>query len=225
MPPADVVACGPDAAAGPTSRPSWRGRLHQITLWPAVPLVVVLAIRADGARSRAAVIVYAVGLCSMLAVSATYHRRAHSERARAVWRRLDHATIFAAIAGTFTALALTSMGTGPAIAMLVVVWSAAVCGATIKLVQFHRSERVGAVLYIALGWAGLVLVPAVWQDDGLVAVGLVVAGGVVYTLGAIGFWRRWPTLRPATFSYHEVWHAATITAAALHFGAVWTVAT
>ena len=53
----------------------------------------------------------------MLAVSTTYHRWVHTIRARAAWRRADHAAIFAAIAGTFTALALTSLDTGPAIAV------------------------------------------------------------------------------------------------------------
>lgn len=130
---------------------------------------MLLAIEANGARARAGVIVYAVGLCAMLAVSTTYHRWVHTLRARAAWRRADHATIFAAIAGTFSAVALAILGTAAAIALLL-------------------------------------------------------AGGAAYTVGAVGFGRRWPTLRPATFSYHEVWHAFTIVAAALHLAAVWTVA-
>ncbi len=170
-------------------------------------------------------IVYAVGLCSMLAVSTTYHRWVHTIRARATWRRADHATIFAAIAGTFSALALTSLDTGPAIAMLILVWTAAAVGAVLKIFSFHRANRLGAAMYIAIGWAGLVLVPAVWHRGGALAVGLLVGGGVLYTVGAAGFGRQWPTLRPATFSYHEVWHAFTIAAASLHFAAIWTVAT
>jgi hemolysin III len=214
-----------DAPLGSPSRPSWRGRLHLIALWSAVPLLVGLAIESDAARSRAAVIVYAVGLCSMLAVSTTYHRWVHTIRARANWRRADHAVIFAAIAGTFTALALTSLDTGPAIAMLILIWTAAAVGAGFKIFSFHRANRLGAAIYIAIGWAGLALVPAVWHRGGALAVGLLVAGGLVYTVGAAGFDRRWPTLRPATFSYHEVWHAFTIAAAGLHFAAIWTVAT
>lgn len=214
-----------DAPLGSPSRPSWRGRLHLLALCSAIPLLVVLAIESDAARSRAAVIVYAVGLCSMLAVSTTYHRWVHTIRARAIWRRADHATIFAAIAGTFSVLALTSLTTGPAVAMLVLVWTAAAVGAGFKIFSFHRANRLGAAMYIAIGWAGLALVPAVWHRGGALAVGLLVAGGVVYTVGATGFGRRWPTLRPATFSYHEVWHALTIAAAGLHFAAVWTVAT
>lgn len=221
----DVAPIALDAPLGSPSRPSWRGRLHLIALWSAAPLLGVLTIQANGARSRSAVIVYAIGLCSMLAVSTTYHRWVHTLRARAAWRRADHAAIFGAIAGTFTVLALTSLDTGPAIAMLIVIWGASATGALFKVASFHRADRLGAVLYIAIGWAGLLLVPAVWGHGGALAVVLLVAGGVVYTLGAVGFARRWPTLRAATFSYHEVWHASTVTAAGLHFAAVWIVAT
>jgi len=189
----------------------------------AIPLLVALTIASNGARTRAAVIVYAAGLCSMLAVSTVYHRCVHSLRARAIWRRADHAMIFAAIAGTFTALALTTLGTGAAIAMLIAIWAAAAIGAVVKLTRFDRADRIGGVMYVAMGWAALLLVPAVWHQRGPLAVGLMVAGGVMYTVGAAAFRRQWPTLRPTTFSYHEVWHAFTIAAAGLHLAAVWTL--
>jgi hemolysin III len=68
-------------------------------------------------------------------------------------------------------------------------------------------------------------VPALWHRHESLAMVLLVAGGVMYTLGALAFRRKWPTLRPATFSYHEVWHAFTIAAAGLHLAAVWVVVT
>jgi hemolysin III len=214
-----------DAPLGSPSRPTWRGLLHMVALMAAVPLLLALTIVSDGARTRAAVIVYAAGLCSMLTVSTVYHRWVHSLRARAIWRRADHATIFAAIAGTFTALALTTLSTGAAIPALIAIWAGAAAGAVVKLARFHRADRIGAVMYVAMGWAALLLVPAVWHQRGALAVGLLVAGGVVYTIGAAGFRRQWPTLRPTTFSYHEVWHALTIAAAGMHLAAVWTIAT
>jgi hemolysin III len=215
------VSVGLDVPLGSPLRPTWRGLLHLIALTLVVPLLVVLSVVSDGARSRAAVVVYAVGLCSMLAVSAVYHRFVHTVRARMVWRRADHATIFLAIAGTFSAFALSELDIVVAVGLLVVVWAAAVCGVVVKLHRFDRSHRFGAVLYLVTGWAGLALLPALRHRP--VAVGLLLAGGVVYTVGAVWFSRRWPQLRPSTFSYHEVWHACTLTAAGLHLAAVWTV--
>ena len=214
-----------DAPLGSASRPTWRGLLHLIALLAAIPLLVALSIVSNGARMRAAVIVYAVGLCSMLTASTVYHRWVHSLRARAIWRRADHTMIFAAIAGTFTALALSTLATGPAIAMLIAIWAAAATGAFVKLTQFHRADRIGSVMYVAMGWAGLLLVPALFHRHESLAVVLLVAGGVMYTVGALAFRSKWPTLRPATFSYHEVWHAFTIAAAGLHLAAVWVVVT
>ena len=219
---ADVVL---DEPLGTVGRPSWRGRLHLIALVSVIPLLVVLAIEADGARARAAVIMYAIGLCTMLAVSTTYHRWVHTIRARAAWRRADHAAIFAAIAGTFAALALISLGTGPAIATLILVWGTALASAVVKIVWFDRAHLFGSVMYISLGWAGLAIAPAVWQRGGLLTVSLVFGGGVIYTVGALAFSRQRPTLRPSTFSYHEFWHGCTLVATGLHLAAIWTVAT
>lgn len=214
-----------DDPLGTVGRPLWRGRLHLIALLVAIPFLVTLAIESDGARARAAVIMYAIGLCMMLVVSTTYHRWVHTIRARGAWRRVDHAAIFAAIAGTFAALALISLGTGPAIVALIVIWGVAVASAVVKIAWFDRAHRFGAVMYIGLGWAGLAIAPALWHRGGLLTVSLVLGGGVIYTVGALTFSRQWPTLRPSTFSYHEFWHACTIAAAALHLAAIWTVAT
>lgn len=214
-----------DDPLGTVGRPSWRGRLHLIALLSVIPLLVTLAVESDGARARAAVVMYAVGLCTMLAVSTTYHRWVHTIRARAAWRRADHAAIFAAIAGTFAALALMTLGTGAAIATLVIVWGAAVASAAVKIVWFDRAHRFGSVMYIGLGWAGVAIAPALWQRGGVPTVSLVLVGGIVYTAGALAFSRQWPTLRPSKFSYHEFWHACTLAAAGLHLAAVWTVAT
>lgn len=224
MPTPDAPACG-EHRLGTPERPSWRGRVHLIALTSAVPLVVLLAIHAADARARAGVIVYGVGLCVMLAVSTTYHRWVHTTASRQRWRRADHAAIFAAIAGTCTAVAMSSLATGPAIAALVSIWAASLTGAAFKLANFERSHRLGSAMYVALGWSGVLLAPAVWHSGGAVTVALLAAGGVVYTAGAFGFARQWPALRPATFSYHEVWHVLTVVAAGLHFAAIGILAT
>jgi len=220
----DTAAGERDVPLGSPGRPTWRGGLHLIALCTVLPLLVVLAIVADGGRARAAVIVYAVGLCSMLTVSTTYHRWVHTLRARRLWRRADHATIFAAIAGTFSAVALIALPTGWAIALLIVVWAAAITGAAVKVAARPSSDRIGVVMYITTGWAGLLLIPALW-DRSFLSLWLLFVGGVLYTVGAVAFGRQWPTLRPATFSYHEVWHAFTLAAAAAHLTAVWAIAT
>jgi hemolysin III len=214
-----------DVPLGSPSRPSWRGRLHLLALVAVTPALVLLAVDAHGARARAGVIVYAAGLCSMLAASTTYHRWVHTVRSRSIWRRVDHAVIYAAIAGTFTPICLTLLGTGWAIAVLVTVWAAAATGAALKLSAWRHADRIGTALYIAIGWAGVVVTPVLLADRGVLPLVLLFAGGVIFTVGAVGFGRQWPRLRPSVFSYHEVWHAMTIAAAGSQLVAIWIVVT
>jgi hemolysin III len=179
---------------------------------------------ADGGRTGAGLLVYALALCSMLLVSTTYHRWVHTLRWRTIWRRADHATIFAAIAGTYTPLCLALFPMTAAIVTLAVVWSAALVGATIKFANWQRAEPAAMAMYVTNGWAGVVLIPALAGAGLVLPTVLLVLGGVIYTIGALGFARRWPTLKPSSFSYHEVWHLCTLTAAAAHLAAVWIVA-
>jgi hemolysin III len=214
-----------DVPLGTPARPRWRGLLHQWALFTALPMMALLVALADGTKARVAVIVYAIGLCSMFAASTTYHRWVHTLTARRVWQRRDHAMIYAAIAGSFTPVCVLAMPSAWGVALLVFIWSGAVVGAVLKLAVWHRARIIGAVLYMALSWVGVASVPFLWSRYGAVPVVLLLAGGVAYTTGAIGFARQWPRLSPAVFSYHEVWHAFTIVAAALQWGAVWTIAT
>ncbi|CAN5511137.1 MAG: hemolysin III family protein [Acidimicrobiia bacterium] len=226
---ADIVAAPSlvgerDVPLGCEQRPSWRGRLHAIALIVAAPFLVALTILADGTRARVGVIVYAAGLCTMFGVSATYHRWVHTLRARAMWRRADHAAIYAAIAGSFTPVCLLAVPDRWSASLLTFVWTGALCGATIKLAGWRHANVVGGVLYIGLGWVGAAAIPAVWLRYGVEPAVLLIVGGLLYTGGAVGFAHRWPRRPSAAFSYHEVWHGFTVAAAAAHFAAVWQVA-
>ena len=102
------------------------------------PLCAVAALDAASLRARIGVIVFAAGLCSMLTVSVTYHRWVHTIRARAAWRRADHATIFVAIAATSTPLCLTVGPESSAGLRLLVVWTSAALGVAAKATANRR---------------------------------------------------------------------------------------
>jgi hemolysin III len=215
------------APLGSELRPAWRGRTHLIAVVVAVPAFMVMICLANGAAARTGAALYAAGVCAMFAVSATFHRLVHSVRARAIWQRADHATIYAAIAGTSTPICLVAMPRSWGIPLLCVLWAGAIAGALLKSLAFgwRHADKVGGLMYIGLGWAGLVALPFLWQRWGvLIAIG-VLGGGVLYTIGAIGFALERPRLRPAVFGYHEVWHLYPIAAAAVQFVAIWAIVT
>lgn len=218
-----VILALRDVPLGSPTRPSWRGRLHLLTLGLVAPLCVLAVLDARGGPVRVGVGVYAVGICSMFLVSTTYHRWVHTMRARAAWRRADHVMIFVAIAATSTPVCLTLFSGGAAAWRLAAIWTIAGIGIAAKATGTRRGNLLGNALYIVNGWAGIIMLPALWSHGDVPATVLLISGGVVYTLGAVGFARRWPRLRPSVFGYHEVWHAATIAAAGTHLAAVWMI--
>ncbi len=220
------VGDGTDVALGHAHRPVWRGRVHVIGLVAAVPAVGALLLNSTGnTRLRVALGVYAVGLCSMFAASATYHRWVHGLKARCIWRRVDHAVIFAAIAGSSTPILVAALPGTTGYALVGAVWSVALLGAAFKLSRWDHGDRAGTAMYAVTIVLAATAVPWLWARHGVGPAALVIAGGVVYLVGAAGFAKRWPMLRPTVFSYHEVWHVFTVIAAVTQFVAIWMLAT
>ena len=216
---------GRDDPLGCMARPSWRGRVHMLGLFAAIPALALLIVFADGTRATVGVSIYAAGLCAMFAASTTYHRWVDEFRARAAWRRADHAMIFAAIAGSTTPIGLIAMPTGLGIGLLAVVWTVSVVGAVFKFGRWSRGDTIGTTLYAAVSGLAALAVPALWIRFGATPAILYLVSGALYIFGARWFSKTWPRLKPAVFSYHEVWHVFTVVAAAAHFGAVWFIAT
>lgn len=216
-----TVDDGHDVPLGHDRRPFWRGRVHLFALWLALPAMAVLIGAADGARARIGCTIYASGLCSMFLVSTAYHRWVHGLRARATWRRADHAAIFAAIAGSATPLALVTMAPRTGLALVLVLWATVIPGMMLKLGRWHHGDVAGTVLYFVLSAECIALLPALHRAEGIVPVALCFASGGIYIVGAILFGLKRPTLRPGRFGFHEFWHLMTVVAAATHFVAVW----
>lgn len=216
---------GDDVRLGHADRPSWRGAVHVLGLAVAAPAAGALVLMANvGTGLRIALAVYALGLCIMFGASATYHRWVHGLRARCAWRRVDHAAIFAAIAGSSTPIVLAALPGAPGVVLIGAVWSAALTGAGLKLSRWAGGDRAGMAMYAVTVAVSAVAVPWLWVRHGVGPAALVVVGGVVYLVGAVGFAKRWPTLRPAVFSFHEVWHVFTVVAATIQFAAIWMLA-
>lgn len=205
-------------------RPRWRGVLHTWAFVASIPAAIVLLVLADDTRARVGVAVYGVCLIAVFGVSAGYHRLARTVRAQELMQRLDHATIFLMIAGTYTPVCLVVLPMTWWIPLLAVVWTGAVIGVGMKLIGTPRLSRWGTALYLVLGWSALVAIPRFVVSLTPAALGLMVLGGVLYTIGAVCFLLKRPDPLPRVFGYHEVWHAFTVLAGVAHFSMVAAVA-
>ncbi|MBV9860207.1 MAG: hemolysin III family protein [Alphaproteobacteria bacterium] len=181
----------------------------------AIGAAVLVGLAAQSADSAVlwSVLAYSAGLMAMLGFSAAYHLR-HSSRHRELLRRFDHAAIFVMIAGTYTPFTVCVLDGLYAIWLTGSMWLVAVAGVAVKLAYPRRFERASLAAYLALGWTVVILVPRFVRSMDRATLILVVAGGVLYSIGAgLHRWRRLP--------YHDaIWHALVLAGAACHYAAI-----
>lgn len=178
---------------------------------------------AASTSARIAVVVYSLTVTGVFGVSAAYHLVAWSPAGRRRMERLDRAMIYLQIAGTYTPVSLLALDQGLAIAVLAVIWAGAVAGAVIVL-RWGNIRGVGLAIYMVLGWPSVIVLPFALERVHPLGAALLLAGGVIYTAGAIMLVRRWPDPSPTVFGYHEVWHVLTIIAGACQWTVIWYLA-
>jgi hemolysin III len=201
-------------------KPRLRGVLHAMA-FPVSLLGGAWAIlHAPAGTARTSTAVYAATLSGCLGVSALYHRGHWSRRARAWLRRLDHATIFMLIAGTFTPIAVIALSGWLTTATLAVVWGGAVAGSLLTTFWNNAPVVIEVGPYLAVGGFGVVLLPRLLANLGPVGVGLLALGGAVYVAGAIIYAFQRPNPWPRTFGFHEIFHTLVLAAALLQWIAI-----
>jgi hemolysin III len=131
-------------------------------------------------------------------------------------KRLDHAMIFALIAGTYTPFCLIVLGNAWGISLLSVVWSLAGAGMLLTIAWPHAPRWLGVSLYVALGWIALVAAWEIPQHLTSTELSLLVLGGLLYTAGGIVYALRRPNPSPRYFGFHEVFHALVIAGSLVH---------
>jgi hemolysin III len=197
------------------SKPLLRGHLHQAALFAAIGACLMLVAQSHGVLEFTATAVYSLTLVGLFGVSALYHRPQWDERMRRIMRRIDHAAIFALIAGTGTPICLLALPESSK--PLILVWCAAAIGMIQSLVWIKAPKIFQAALYVAVGWLLVPYIPDIYRTLGVSGAALLVAGGAIYTLGALTYTFKWPNPAPRVFGYHEVFHLLVIVAAVFHF--------
>ena len=183
----------------------------------AVPLLLgaalVKALDGAGLHVFVAFLIYGLAFLAMIGASALYNLTA-SSRFAAMFRRLDHSAIYLKIAGTYTPFTLIP---GQGLWLMAGLWGAALTGVVLKLISPDRFRAVGLVLYLGMGWAGVALLPQMLATLPGASVALIVAGGLLYTLGVVFYlWSRLP--------YHYViWHVFVLVASFTLYAAAWVL--
>ena len=207
--------------------PRARGWIHLFSAVAAAvagAALIQIAWLSTAPRAGLAALVYVVSIVAMFGISATYHRvRWGSPLAEKWMMRLDHSAIFVFIAASYTPLAVLAMPPEVGAKVLLIVWTGAAAGVTVKLFWPTAPRWVGVSCYLVLGYVAVWFAETLLHGAGVTVVALLVAGGVLYNVGAVLYGARWPNPWPTTFGHHEFFHAFTVAAAICHFVAIWLV--
>ena len=201
-------------------RPRLRGTLHRLTAPVAAVAFVLLAFRAESSSHVVAVAIYGGCVTAMLAVSGTYHHHRIPPRARRVLKRVDHATILLAIAGSYTAVTTIALTGTARVVMLVAVWVLAAIGIAIRMLWLDAPRPLTTAVYVLVGWSIAANLPGYLRALDATEFALLAAGGLAYSVGGVVYARRRPDPWPATFGYHEVFHTLVVIGVACHYASV-----
>jgi hemolysin III len=198
-------------------KPRLRGWLHAVTAPLAFLSFLVILVLADSTRVRIGLAVFMVSTLMLFTTSAIYHTGTWSRRHTRILKRLDHANIFVLIAGSSTPFAMLLLTEQHAVLLMTVMWGGAALGVAFKLIWIDAPRWVHVPLYLVLGWTPVAFAPDFLDEGQDTVLILLVAGGLLYSMGAIIYGIRRPNPSPLYFGYHEVFHSLTIAAFATHY--------
>ena len=207
----------PPLALPPRTRPRLRGVSHQYAFFASVAAGLALVLSAPAGLARVGALVFAITVAAMFGVSAVYHRVTWRPRPRRWMARADHAAIYLLIAGTYTPFALLALSGAWRVAVLAVVWGGAAGAIVLKVAWVDAPKILAAVTALLVGWAGAAAFPQLVGHVGVAGSLLLLAGGVLYSAGAIVYALRRPDPLPPVFGYHEVFHALVVGAVVCHY--------
>lgn len=192
--------------------------IHGVGLVGAViagTVLVTLTAQVAGLREVASVTVFALSAVLLFTASTLYHAIPHEHVQRPL-KVFDHCAIFLLIAGTYTPFTLIGLRGGWGWGLFATVWTLAVIGIGLKLFYTGRFRVLSTLVYVAMGWIVVIAIGPLVDRVPHDTIGWLVAGGVLYTAGAVFYlWHRLPY-------NHAIWHVFVLAACICHFVAVFT---
>lgn len=154
--------------------------------------------------------IYGTSLIVLFLASTLYHSFSFS-KFKNLFQKVDHASIYLLIAGTYTPYLIITVGGIVGYIFLAVVWSAALSGIIFEVVWTNRFPKLSTYLYLIMGWMGILLIYPLYQTIHINGLILLFVGGLSYSIGTI-FYRmkhlNW---------MHIVWHLFVVGGAAFMY--------
>ena len=167
--------------------------------------------------SMVSYMVYMLSMILLYGASSAYHSFNISEKANLLLKKIDHLSIFILIAGTYTPVCVIAIDKPFGWIMLAAVWSIALAGIVFKLFYVTCPKWVSSVIYKAMGWVCIFALPQLLKSLSTGAFIWLLAGGILYSLGAVIYALRPKFLSHPRFGSHEVFHCFVLAGTFCHF--------
>ena len=154
--------------------------------------------------------IFGAALVALYSASTVYHML-RSERAKKICRKLDHASIFLLIAGTYTPFLLVSLRGPWGWSLFGVVWGLCITGIVLKFFLAGRFRVLSTMIYILTGWLIVIAFKPLCATVPVGGIWLLVSGGLCYTGGTVFY--LWKSLR----YHHAIWHLFVLAGSICHF--------
>nr|WP_312046257.1 hemolysin III family protein [Anaerotignum sp.] len=160
--------------------------------------------------------IFGISLLLLYGASTIYHTLKLSQNKVNVLRRIDHMMIFVLIAGTYTPICLVSLHGTWGWTMLVLIWAFALAGILLKIFWMNAPRWLSTLIYVVMGWLAVIVFVPLEKAVSWNGVGLLLAGGVVYTVGAVIYGLKKPNITFKHFGFHEIFHIFVMVGSSLH---------
>lgn len=208
-----VIAPGRSQSVGEEVANAVSHGIATAILLAALPMLLTSAAQ-HSTRSLVTAWVFAASALFMYVSSTLYHALA-SNRAKRVFRMLDHSAIYLLIAGTYTPFTLGVLRGPMGWTMFGLIWALAIAGILMKATIGYKHPKLSAALYLAMGWLALIAIKSLWQLVPPWGLMWLFGGGMAYTIGIKFFMTDYHPYR------HFIWHLFVMAGTACHFMAVW----
>ena len=199
----------------------WSAITHLIGFLASIVAMPLLMLRGYlWQNSTAAMVSYMIYMLSMILLygaSASYHSFNISEKANLILKKIDHLSIFILIAGTYTPVCVIALAGMKGWILLAAVWSIALIGIVFKLFFVTCPKWVSSVIYTAMGWVCIFCLPQLLQSLSAGAFFWLLAGGIMYSIGAVFYAIKPKWLSHPGFGNHEVFHCFVLAGSLCHF--------
>ena len=200
----------------PEFKPTWRGWIHTGVLPFVVVAGIILIILSDGWAAKTASAIYFASSLLLFGNSALYHRFNWKPFTKKLLKRIDHSNIFLLIAGTYTPISVSGLVSEKGTTLLILSWTIAFFGIGFRIFWIGAPRWLYVPIYLGMGWVAMLYIVDLFNAN-VWMMSLVIAGGLMYSVGAFIYGTKRPNPIPEHFGFHEIFHALTVAAFFCHW--------